>query len=87
MHPRRHRDRLDPTPTQLRRFRAEHQTALPLVQIRTQHRIPACRVLAGQPLIRHTTTVETQDPKTPELCANVTSHSMPSGIGRSPASA
>ena len=39
VHPGRLRDRLDPAPAQLPRLRPQHQAALPLIQMRTQHRI------------------------------------------------
>src|SRR5207342_2562721 len=71
VHPGRQRNRLDPAPAQLRRFRAEQQAALPLVQIRTQHRIAPSHRLVGLPLTRHSTTVDPPDTKTYSISSRV----------------
>ena len=64
MHPGRRRDRLDPTPAQLLSLHPEQQTTLPLIQMRTQHRIPARRRLRDLRHIGHSTTIGIADRKT-----------------------
>ena len=67
-------NRLDPAPAQLRRLRAEQQAALPLVQIRTQHRIAPSHRLVGLPLTRHSTTVDPPGTKTYSISSRVLQH-------------
>jgi len=62
--PGRPRDRLDPATAQLGRLRPQHQTTLPLVQIRTQHLVSPRRGLPDLTVTCHRTDGKSPDPKT-----------------------
>jgi len=58
------RHRLHPTATELGGLAPQQQTTLPLIQMRTQHRVPACQRLRHLPGLGHSTTVRPANTKT-----------------------
>ena len=64
MHPGRCGDRLDPAPPELAGLQTKDQAALPLVEMRTQHRVLASNRLRYPRHLGHSTTVERSAAKT-----------------------
>jgi hypothetical protein len=63
MHPRRLRHHRDPTTAQLGCLRRQHQPPLPLVQMRTQHRVPPRHRLPDLHIARHSTNRKRLNPE------------------------